>query len=190
MLFWMRRQGRAIKGQLERDVDIALAGGSILALAGLAFVAVVREGFETVLFLAAVFSQTGVGLGPAFGALLGLVVAAGIGLAFFAAGIRIDLRRFFTWTGVLLIFVAAGLCAFAVHEFGEAGLIENSGAVWDLGAILPESSPLGALLAGLFGYRSAPTPLELLAYFGYLIPVLILFVAGDLRRPSRAPSQA
>ncbi len=190
MLFWMRRQGRAMKGDLEKGVDLALASGSVLALAGLAFVSVAREGLETVLFMAAVFSATGVGPGPAIGAIAGLGLAVAIGLAFFVAGVRIDLRRFFSVTGILLIFVAAGLCAFAVHEFGEAGLIENSGAVFNLAGILPETSPLGTVLAGLFGYRAAPTPLELLAYFGYLIPVLWLFLAGDRRPVAPRPTQA
>lgn len=193
MLFWMRRQGRAMKGELEHGVDLALANGSVLALAGLAFVSVAREGLETVLFMAAVVSAAGAGLGPAFGAIAGLVVAFLIGWAIFIAGVRIDLRRFFSITGALLIFVAAGLCAFAVAELGEAGLFANSGAVFNLGSVLPETSPLGAVLAGLFGYRSAPTILELIAYFGYLIPVIILFVAGDRRpaapRTSRADAE-
>ena len=193
MLFWMRRQGRAMKGELEHGVDLALANGSVLALAGLAFVSVAREGLETVLFMAAVVSATGVGPGPAIGAVAGLALAVAIGLAFFVAGVRIDLRRFFSITGTLLIFVAAGLCGFAVHEFGEAGLIENSGAVFDLSAVLPETSPLGTLLAGMFGYRAAPTPFELVAYLGYLVPVIVLFVAGDRRRtprPERADAKA
>jgi high-affinity iron transporter len=183
MLFWMRRQGRAIKGELEHGVDIALAGGSMLALAGLAFVSVAREGLETVLFLFAIGSSSGPALQTLVAAIAGLVVAVGIGYAIFAAGVRIDLRRFFTITGVVLIFVSAGLCAFAVHEFGEAGLISNTGTVFDLGSILPVSSALGSVLAGLFGYREAPTPLEVFAYLGYLIPVLILFL-----RPARRPA--
>ena len=113
-------------------------------------------------------------------------LAVAIGWAFFVAGVRIDLRRFFSITGTLLIFVAAGLCGFAVHEFGEAGLIPNSGAVFDLSGVLPETSPLGTVLAGLFGYRAVPTPLELVAYFGYLIPVIVLFVAGDRRGTPRS----
>jgi high-affinity iron transporter len=193
MLFWMRRQGRAMKGELEHGVDLALANGSVLALAGLAFVSVAREGLETVLFMAAVVSAAGVGPGPAIGAVAGLGLAVLIGWAFFVAGVRIDLRRFFSITGVLLIFVAAGLCGFAVHEFGEAGLFVNSGAVFNLSAVLPETSPLGAILAGLFGYRAAPTPLELVAYLGYLLPVIVVFVAGDRRatlRPDRVDAKA
>jgi high-affinity iron transporter len=164
MLFWMRRQGRAMKGELERGVDSALSGGSTWALVALAFVAVAREGLESVLFLLAVLSSSGDTVPTMAGALAGLAVAVGIGWAIFAVGVRIDLRSFFTLTGVVLIFVAAGLCAFAVAELAEAGLFANLGTVYDLGSILPETSPLGSLLTGLFGYRSAPTPLEVAAY--------------------------
>ena len=182
MLFWMRRQGRAMKGELEHGVDAALAGGSALALAGLAFVSVSREGLETVLFLFAIGASSGPAVPTLLAALAGLVVAVVIGWAIFAAGVRVNLRRFFTITGIVLIFVSAGLVSFAVHEFGEAGWITNAGAVWDLGAVLPESSPLGSMLAGLFGYREAPTALEVVAYFAYLIPVLTIFLWPDRHR--------
>ena len=183
MLFWMRRQGRAIKGELERGVDIALAGGSMLALAGLAFVSVAREGLETVLFLFAIGTSSGAGGPDARGRVRRLAVAVAIGYAIFAAGIRIDLRRFFTITGIVLIFVSAGLVAFAIHEFGEAGLIANSGAVFDLGPILPDTSPLGSVLAGLFGYRDRRRHSRSIGYLAYLIPVLFLFL-----RPARRPA--
>jgi high-affinity iron transporter len=189
MLFWMRRQGRAMKGELEHGVDLALAGGSVMALAGLAFVSVAREGLETVLFLFAIGTSSGPAIQTLLAAFAGLAVAVGIGWAIFRAGVRIDLRRFFTITGVVLIFVSAGLVAHAVHEFGEAGLITNTGTAFDLGAILPESGPIGAVLAGLFGYRSTPTPLEVVAYLAYLIPVLVLFVRPP-RRSVAAPVAA
>ncbi len=179
MLFWMRRQGRAMKGELEQGVDLALRQGTVTALAGLAFAAVAREGLETVLFLFALGAQTAdLVTSTLIGAALGLATAVAIGYAIFRLGVRIDLRKFFTFTGVILIFVSAGLVAFAIHAFGEAGLIVNQGAVFDLNDILPTTSPLGSVLAGLFGYRAAPTPLEVIGYFGYLIPVLILFVFG------------
>jgi high-affinity iron transporter len=188
MLFWMRRQGRHLKGELEQGIDQALIGGSLLGLAGVAFVSVAREGLETVLFLSVVFSAAAPGPEPAIGAVLGLAVAVGLGIAIFAFGVRVDLRRFFQVTAVILIFVAAGLCAYAVHEFGEAGVIANSGTLFDISDVLPESSPLGALLAGLFGYRSAPTPLEVVAYFAYLIPVVTIYLVTD--RPRQAPRPA
>jgi high-affinity iron transporter len=188
MLFWMRRQGRAMKGELEHGVDTALAQGTVTALAGLAFVAVARESLETVLFLFALGAQTSdLIVSTVVGAVGGLAVAIAIGYAIFAAGIRVDLRRFFTWTGVILIFVSAGLVAFSIHAFGEAGLIVNQGSTFDLGGVLPQNGPIGSVLAGLLGYREAPTPLELIGYFAYLIPVLILFVWGG-RRPAPVAS--
>ena len=183
MLFWMRRQGRALKGELEAGVDAALMVGSTTALISLAFIAVIREGLETVLFLFAIGSSTANSVtGLLVASLAGLAVAVGIGWAIFRMGVRVDLRRFFSVTGVVLIFVSAGLCAFAVAEFTEAGLLPATPVVFDISAVLPESSPIGAVLAGLFGYRSAPTVLELAAYLGYLIPVLTIFVFGG-RRP-------
>jgi len=189
MLFWMRRQGRAIKGELEQGVDIALSKGSTRALVGLAFLAVIREGVETVLFLIPILSFNGTGLDVVAGGLLGLVISVAVGWGIFAAGVRINLRRFFTITGTVLIFVAAGLVAFAVAEFGEAGLFANSGAAFDLNRVLPDNGPIGSVLRGLFGYRSAPTPLELLGYVAYLVPVLSLFVIDrPLIRRSAVPA--
>ena len=175
---------------LEHGIDRALVGGSLLGLAGVAFVSVAREGLETVLFMSVVFSAAAPGPEPAIGAVLGLAVAVGIGIAIFAFGVRVDLRRFFQVTAVILIFVAAGLCAYAVHEFGEAGVIANTGTLFDISDVLPESSPIGAVLAGLFGYRSAPTSLEVLAYFAYLIPVVTIYLVTDRPRQSPRPVTA
>jgi high-affinity iron transporter len=186
MLFWMRRQGRALKGELEHGVDLAISEGTTFALVGLAFVAVIREGVETVLFLIPILSFNGTGVDTVVGGLLGLVVAAGFGWAIFVAGVRVNLRRFFTVTGAVLIFVSAGLVAFAIAEFGEAGLFANTGVVFDLNGVLPDRGALGSVLRGLFGYRSAPTPLELIGYVAYLVPVLALFIADRplIRRPA------
>ena len=186
MLFWMRRQGRALKGELEHGVDLAISEGSALALVGLAFVAVIREGVETVLFLIPILSFNGTGADTVLGGVLGLVVAAVFGWAIFFAGVRVNLRRFFTVTGTILIFVSAGLVAFAIAEFGEAGLFPNTGVAFDLNGVLPDGGAIGSVLRGLFGYRSAPTPLELIGYVAYLVPVLVLFVADRplIRRPA------
>jgi high-affinity iron transporter len=189
MLFWMRRQGRALKGELERGIDVALSRGSSLALITLGFVAVLREGIETSLFMIAILSAADLGPSTAIAGVGGIAVAVAIGVAIFAFGVRVNLGRFFTVTGTVLIFVAAGLVAFAIGEFAEAGLFANSGQAFDLSAVLPESEGLGAILNGLFGYRSSPTPLELAGYLLYLVPTLFLFVFEGLplrRQPAAA----
>jgi high-affinity iron transporter len=189
MLFWMRRQGRALKGELEHDVDAALTQNSTRALVALAFLAVIREGVETVLFLIPIMSFNGTGVDTVFGGLLGLAVAVAVGWAIFVAGVRVNLRKFFTATGAILIFVSAGLVAFAIAEFGEAGLIPNSGVLFNLQPVLPDNGPIGSVLRGLFGYRAAPTPLEVIGYLAYLIPVLFLFIVDrPLLRRTTAPA--
>jgi high-affinity iron transporter len=192
MLFWMRRQGRALKGELEHGVDMAITEGTAFALIGLSFVAVIREGVETVLFLIPILQFNGTGIDTLAGGVLGLVVAAAFGWAIFVAGVRVNLRRFFTITGTVLIFVSAGLVAFAIAEFGDAGLLTNVGTTFDLNAVLPDQGPIGSVLHGLFGYRSAPTPLELLGYLAYLVPVLLLFALDRpiLRRKAIPPATA
>lgn len=177
MLFWMRRQGRAIKGELEAGVSAALAAGTTSALVGIAFFAVIREGLETTLFFLAILSaQSGDVSSAVIGGLVGLALAVAIGWAIFAMGVRINLARFFTWTGVLLIFVAAGLVVYAVSEFTEAGFLSTQPPLFDLSQVLPQTSPAGSVLNGMFGYRSAPSALQVIAWLAYLIPVLVLYL--------------
>jgi len=171
MIFWMQRQGRQIQTELEMDVRRATTTGSAWALFSLAFVAVVREGIETVLFLtAAAFSAT-----PAqilVGGALGLTVAVTLGWLIFAAGKRLDVRVFFRVTSVLLILFAAGLVAHGVHELQEAALlpafVEH---VWDVNHILDERSAVGTFLKTLFGYNGNPSLLEVVTYGIYFIVV-------------------
>ncbi len=178
MLFWMRRQGRAIKGELESQVSAALAQGSTRALIGLVFIAVIREGLEmTLFFLAIIASESGDATSAIIGGVLGLAVAMGLGWAIFAAGIRINLSRFFTVTAILLIFVAAGLVVYAINEFTEAGWLPVFTPLFDFSGILPQSSPLGSVLTGMFGYRAQPTGLQIAAYLLYLVPVLFLYLS-------------
>lgn len=174
MIFWMQRQGRQITTDLEQDVRHAAAAGSSWALFSLAFVAVVREGIETVLFLtAATFSTT-----PAqtlAGGALGLIVAMLLGWLMFATGKRLNVRAFFRATGILLIFFAAGLVAHGVHELQEATLlpilVEH---VWDVNHILDESSTVGTFLKALFGYNGNPSLIEVFSYLGYFIAIYLL----------------
>ena len=126
MLFWMRRQARSVRGELQAAVDRAIDGGSATALAALAFIAVIREGVETSLFLtgqAAAASADGGAVWVLVGALIGIAIAALLGIGFYHGSRRLNLGTFFRWTGVALIFIAAGLLSHAVHEFVEIGLI-------------------------------------------------------------------
>jgi high-affinity iron transporter len=200
MIFWMRRQGAKIKGDLQSKVDSALvAGGAALAL--IAFTAVLREGIETALFIFAAAEGTAVeGGGTAaqlLGAVLGLATAVVLGVAIYRGGIRLNLRSFFRVTGIALIVVAAGLFAYALHELQEAGwipLLETT--AFDLSATLPDDAGIGAILRGLVGYNADPTWLEIVAWAAYLVVVGFAFlrprpVPGDrqIRRdPAAAPT--
>ena len=171
MIFWMQRQSQNIRAELESDVRRAVGTKSTRALFSLAFVAVVREGIETVLFLtAAAFSTSPVQ--TLVGGALGLLVAVGLGWLLFAAGRRLDVRAFFRATSLLLILFAAGLVAHGVHELQEAAilptLVEH---VWDINFILNEQGGFGIFLKALFGYNGNPSLLEVIAYAAYLIIV-------------------
>ena len=171
MIFWMQRQGRQIQAEFELDVRRAVTIGSPWALFSLAFVAVVREGIETVLFLtAAAFSAT-----PAqtlVGGALGLTVAVVLGWLMLAAGKRLDVRVFFRVTGVLLILLAAGLVAQGVHELQEAALLPTLVEhMWDINLILDEHGTVGMFLKALFGYNGNPSLLEVIAYSVYFTVV-------------------
>jgi high-affinity iron transporter len=190
MVLWMGKAARSIKTQLHEQIDVALRSGGRweLALACMAFLAVGREGLESVFFLIASVQQD-VGMGVPIGAALGLVGALGFGVGIYRGGLKINLRRFFRWTGVFIIFVAAGLLTGALRAFHEAGIgnvLQTT--AFDFSAILPKDSALGTLLAGIFGYQEAPTVAEVIAYLGFLLPALILFLAPG--RPRAAPQLA
>jgi high-affinity iron transporter len=179
MIFWMQRQGRNVQAELESDVRQAVTVGSAWALFSLAFVAVLREGIETALFLtAAAFSAT-----PAetlVGGTLGLTIAVILGWLVFAAGKRLDVRAFFRVTSVLLILFAAGLLAHGVHELQEAALLPTLVEhVWDVNFILDENSTIGAFLQALFGYNGNPSLLEMISYVAYFV---IIYVATRLSK--------
>ena len=196
MIFWMRRQGAQIRNELHEKVDSALVTGGV-ALAFLAFFAVVREGIETALFLYAAAKGTAVDAGGVgeqlVGALLGLALAVMLGVLLYRGGLRMNLRTFFRLTGAVLIVVAAGLFAFAVHELQEAGwfaFLEST--AFDISATLPDDSGIGAVLRGLIGYNADPTTLEMVAWFGYLVVVGALYlrpVADVAQRASVDASQ-
>jgi high-affinity iron transporter len=188
MIFWMNRQARSIKGELEMGVNQATSTGGTRALFSLAFLAVVREGIELALFLtAATFASDP--RSTILGSLLGLGAAILLGWGLFASTLRLDLRRFFQVTGFLLILFAAGLVAHGVHEFNEVGWIPSIVEhVWDVNPLLDENSTFGLMLKALFGYNGNPSLTEVLSYLAYF--VLISLSLRSIRRPVTTRSES
>jgi len=198
MLFWMRRQAGSVKGELQAAVDRALDNGGANAMAVLAFVAVIREGVETSLFLvgqAAVASAEGGAIWVLIGAVIGIAIAGVLGVGFYHGSRRINLGTFFRWTGVALVFIAAGLLGHAVHELIEIGVINvGTQTLFDISAILPHDeqggSLLGQFLAALFGYTSTPEVTTFVVWLTYVIVVLSLYLRPVKRTPAPSSSPA
>jgi high-affinity iron transporter len=188
MIIWMRRHARGIKAQLEGEAASALATGSTLALVGMAFLAVLREGFETSVFLLAAFQDSTDTTAAGAGAILGLLAAIAIGLGLYRGGVRINLTRFFRITGIVLVFVAAGLLASAAHTAHEAGWINGlQGQAIDLSWLVQPGTISGSLLTGMLGLQPTPTVIETIFYLGYAIPMAayVLWPQGMRLRPRR-----
>ena len=185
MVFWMRKAARSIKAQLHDSIDNALRPGDRQgwALIGMVFFAVGREGLESLFFLLAIIEQSQ-GWAVPLGAALGLASPVAVGFAIYYGGAKLNLRRFFLWTGAFIIFVAAGLLAGAVRAFHEAGLWNGlQHTAFDLSAFLSQDGLVGTLLSSVFGYQDAPTIGEVLVYFAFLIPALILFFSSARSQP-------
>ncbi len=195
MVFWMKSAARSIKAEMHDRIDATVdasrrtSRGAALGLVGMAFLAVGREGLESVFFLLAIFDQS-TGWAVPLGAALGLAGAVAVGFAIYWGGVRLNLRAFFRFTGAFIILVAAGLLAGAVRTAHEAGLwngLQQTVADWS--GALPADGPLGTVLAGLFGYTDAPNLGQVLAYFAYLVPAMALFFM-PARRPAAPAVQA
>ena len=181
MILWMKKAARSMKQQIQDSVQTALnrGDGQGWALVGMAFLAVAREGLESVFFLLAVFQQSPTWSMPV-GAVLGLLAAVVIGALIYQGGMRLNLAKFFRWTGAFLIVVAAGLVAGSLRALHEAGVWNHlQEVVFDSSKYLHEDSPLGVLLGGFFGYTDHPTQGEVLAWLLYLVPVMIWFLHGS-----------
>lgn len=183
MIVWMRRHAREMKGELESRAALALTAGSALALVFMAFFAVLREGLETAIFLLAAFQATKQPLIAGLGAVMGVLLAVGLGYGIYKGGVRIDMARFFKLTGLVLVFVAAGLLASAVHEFAEAGIVTIGQApAFDLSWLVAPGGIRESLLTGMFGLRPTPTVAEVIVWLAYAIPMAI-YVWAPSRRP-------
>jgi len=189
MIFWMAQNSKKIKGEVQEKIDLSISKGQMFGIAALSFVAVFREGVETVLFLGTLAIQS-----PAdtiMGFILGLALVIVLSFIMFKGIYRLDVNRFFRYTSILLILFSAGLVATAVHEFNEADIIpEIVEHVWDInpplnpdGSYPPlhENGLIGGSLKALMGYNGNPSLTEVIAYIGYWI-IIGLFVYRSYRK--------
>ena len=190
MIVWMRRHSADLKGHLQQRADVALIEGSAIGLVVMAFLAVLREGLETAVFMLAAFQQSDRPGLTGTGALLGVAVAMVLGYLIYRGGVKINLSKFFRVTGVVLVLVGAGLLAFAVHTAHEAGwwnlLLDRS---VDLRSIVDPGSVQSALITGMFGIQPEPTWGETIAFFAYAIPMTI-YVCRPTRPPTRVAAES
>ncbi|HEY4376713.1 MAG TPA: iron uptake transporter permease EfeU, partial [Acidimicrobiales bacterium] len=187
MVLWMRRHSRDLKGDLEGHAAAALAAGSTNALVLMAFLAVMREGFETVVFLLATFQNSTDKAQGGIGAVAGIAVAVVLGYAIYRGGVKVNLARFFKVTGVVLVVIAAGLMMSAAHTANEAGWLSfGQQQVADLSWLVRPGTPLSALVTGVLGIQQFPVRVEVIAYFAYLVPLLLVVLrpAGRRARPT------
>ncbi|MFE6910683.1 iron uptake transporter permease EfeU [Streptomyces erythrochromogenes] len=194
MVFWMKRTARHLKAELHGKLDTALAMGTG-ALVATAFLAVGREGLETALFVWASVRASGEGSSaPLVGVLLGIATAIVLGYLFYRGAVRINLAKFFRWTGAMLVVVAAGVLAYGVHDLQEARFLGGlNDRAFDVSTAVPPDSWYGTLLKGVFNFQPDPTVLQLTVWVLYLVPVLVLFFAErGGRRPAStaAPSDS
>lgn len=188
MVFWMAATARTLKADLHGRLDVALAVGGPAAL-GVTLLAVGREGLETALFLWAAARATGSSTDPLLGAALGLATAIALGWALYRGALRVDLRTFFSWTGLALVVVAAGVLAYGIHDLQEAWILPGpfhpeagralpflSAWAFDVSAVIPPDSWYGTLLRGTVNFTPVTTWLQAVGWVAYAVPVTWLYV--------------
>lgn len=191
MIVWMNRHSREMKSHLEGAAEAALAQGSARALVLMAFLAVLREGFETSVFLLATLQASGSAALGAVGAVLGILVAAVIGYGIYRGGVRLNMARFFRATGIVLVLVAAGLVMSALHTAHEAGWLNAGQAqALDLTWLVRPGTLLDPLLTGVLGIQASPTVVEVAGWLVYAVPMLLLVAWPRKRRRRPAESGA
>lgn len=180
MIIWMAKQGSNMGRTIQAKMENSFGRHEKMSLFVLALVAVWREGVETVLFLAAARAEGGAAsVGAGF---LGMLAAIVLGILIYRGTVHLNIRAFFRWIGVLLLFVAAGLVGHGVHELNEIGLIpELVEHVWDLNTVLNENGTVGALLKAMFGYNGNPSLTEAFAWLAYLVAAWRIYSAGVQR---------
>ena len=177
MVFWMKRTARNLRNELQGKVDNAVSAGPI-ALAGVAFIAVIREGLETSLFVYTNFQTVADVTSSTIGLILGFAVSITLGYLIYKSAIRLNLAKFFTYSGVALIIVAAGVLSYGVHEFQELGYLPGPDAfAWDVTSFIAKDSILGASLSGTIGFDTTTSWLQLGIYVLYIGAVLVPYLS-------------
>ncbi len=180
MTFWMARHARGLGRELRAGVDRAVAGSAV-GLVALGVVSVGREGVETALFVWATVNAGADAVLGTVGAVLGILAAVVISYLIYRGFVRINLSRFFFWTGIFLIVVAAGVLAYGIHDLQEAGVIPGISVIaFSVAGIVPPTSWYGAVLAGLFNFTAEPTVAQVVVWTGYVAVTLFLFLRTSL----------
>ncbi|RNL61057.1 FTR1 family protein [Nocardioides marmoriginsengisoli] len=194
MVFWMAGHARSLSGELRGKLDRA-AEASWVSLVVMAALAVGREGLETALFLwaatEAATNNQGSTTTPLIGALLGIITAVAMGFAFYKGVLTINLSKFFKYTGIILIVVAAGVLAYGVHDLQEADILSGlNDKAFDISATIDPNAWFGTLLKGVFNFQPDPTWLQVWVWLAYLVPVMALFLLRQRTPRSPAPAPA
>ena len=186
MIFWMKRSARTISSDLRNQLDNAAVSGGAIAVAAMAFVAVLREGAETAIFFWAAAHATGNSVASVVGLVLGLGTAVIVGWVFYRSTSTINLSKFFKVTSILLVFVAAGVLSYGIHEFQEVGWLPGEANVLlDLSGVLVEGTFLATLVAGLFNLKPTTTTLQVIGYVGYSVTVLYFLLRNKVSPASQ-----
>jgi high-affinity iron transporter len=183
MIFWMAKTARSLKGALESEVASSLTAGA-WSLVIIAFLAVVREGAETSLFVWAAAQNADTSIRPLVGAVAGILISALLGYLIYRGSLKVNLSKFFLWSGIFLIVIAASMLVGGLGDLqNEAGILPFlTGTAYDLSGIIPEDSILFIVLRGLFGFHNSMTWLQLGAWVIFVSITLAAFLRTSLRR--------
>jgi len=191
MVMWMARSARSLSGDLKGQVDKAAAAGGAASLVLVAMLAVGREGLETALFLWAATAAADSTTGPLVGAALGIGTAVVLGYLFYRGAVKINLSKFFTWTGAILILVAAGVLAYGIHDLQEAGILPGLNSLaFDVSGAIPPGSFVGTILKGTLNFSPATTWLQAVVWVIYVAVTMTLFFRQIRRSHQPAPAPA
>jgi high-affinity iron transporter len=188
MIFWMRRNARTLSQELRGRLDDAIRMGPV-AVVVMSALAVGREGLETAVFFFAAAQAAGQTTGPLIGFLLGIAASVGLAYLLYRGAVKINLGKFFTVTGFFLIFVAAGILAYGVHDLQEAGILPGlTTLAFDVSAAVPPDSWYGTLLKGVLNFSPQTTVLEAVVWVAYVGVVLPVFLRPARPAVAKAPA--